>query len=140
MRSLPRPLDDRGPTCRRGAVGGDEGADAVERVGGDAAAVAQPGGELAVIDSAPAEGRLGKPGVPAIVGNFLQQVLSVHDWASDAGVASLPSLPPACVLRASVTGSEPRDCVLVNHKPSHYGCGMNDGMFPMQDSGGYSIS
>src|SRR5262245_58531938 len=91
MRSLPRSLDDGGPTCRRGAVGGDEGADAVERVGGDAPTVAQPRGELAVVDGAPAEGRLGKPGVSAIVGNFLQQILSVHDWASDAGVASLPS-------------------------------------------------
>src|SRR4029450_10667533 len=87
----PRSLNARRPPSRRGAVRGDEGADAVKRVGGDAAAVAQPGGELAVIDRAPAEGRLGEAGVPAIVGNFLQQVLSVHGWASDAGVASLPS-------------------------------------------------
>src|SRR5437870_3489826 len=91
MRGLPRPVDHRGPCCRGGAIRGDEGADAVERVGGDTAAVAQSCGELAVIDRAPAEGRLRESGMPAVVGNFLQQILSVHSWASDAGVASLPS-------------------------------------------------
>ena len=49
------------PRRRRGVVVGHEGADAVERVGGDAPAVAQPRGELAVVDGAPAEGRFGKP-------------------------------------------------------------------------------
>ena len=55
-----------------------EAADAVERLGGDAAAVAQPRGELAVVDGAAAEGGFGKPGLPAIVGDFLQQLLGVH--------------------------------------------------------------
>src|SRR5262245_3085349 len=72
-----RSLDDGG-TRDRGPVGLHEAADAVERLGGDAAAVAQPRGELAVIDGTPAEGRFRKSAVPAIVGDFLQQVLRVH--------------------------------------------------------------
>src|SRR5262245_41512046 len=72
-----RALDDGG-TRDRGPVGLHEAADAVERLGGDAAAVAQPRSELAVIDGAPAEGRFRKSAVPAIVGDFLQQVLRVH--------------------------------------------------------------
>ena len=55
-----------------------ETVDAVERVGGDAPAVAQPRRQLAVVDRAAAEGRFGKPGLPAIIGNFLQQLLGVH--------------------------------------------------------------
>ena len=54
-----RAFDHRAAEGRvRAAVRRHEGADAVERVGGDAAAVAQPAGELAVVDGAPAEGRL----------------------------------------------------------------------------------
>ena len=53
-------------------------ADAVERLGGDAAAVAKPARELAVVDGAPAEGGFGQAGLPAIVGDFLQQFLRVH--------------------------------------------------------------
>src|SRR5262249_1687308 len=72
-----RALDDGG-TRNRGAVGLHKAADAVERLGGDAAAVAQPRRELTVVDSAPAEGRFRKSAVPAIVGDLLQQVLRVH--------------------------------------------------------------
>src|SRR5262249_15665752 len=71
--------------------------------------------------------------------DFLQQVLSVHDWASDAGVASLP-LSRACVLRASVARSEPRDHRLVNHKQSHCGCGTEGGIIPISNIGQYSNS
>src|SRR5215472_6482348 len=74
---LARALDDGG-TRNRGPVGLHEAADAVERLGGDAAAVAQPRGELAVVDGAPAERRFRKSAVPAIVGDFLQQVLRLH--------------------------------------------------------------
>src|SRR5262249_23518073 len=74
---LARALDDRG-TRNRGPVGLHEAADAVERLGRDAAAVAQPRGELAVVDRAAAEGRFRKSAVPAVVGDFLQQVLRVH--------------------------------------------------------------
>src|SRR5215813_9648587 len=85
-----RTRDDRRP-CRRGrAVAGDEGADTVERVGGDAAAVAEPGGELAVIDGAPPESRLGKSAVAAIVGNLLQQFLGVHGCRPARAIASAP--------------------------------------------------
>src|SRR5262249_60021806 len=70
--------DRGGAAANRGAVFGHEGADGVERMGGNAPAVAQPAREFAVVDRAPAEGRLGKPGLAAIVGNFLQQLLGVH--------------------------------------------------------------
>ena len=63
---------------RRVAIGRHEGADAIERLGGDAAAVAQPACELAVVDRAPAEGRFSEAGVSAIFGYFLQQLLGVH--------------------------------------------------------------
>src|SRR5262245_6180127 len=52
---LARTLDDSG-TRRRRPVILHEVADAVERLGGDAAAVTQPRGELAVVDGAAAEG------------------------------------------------------------------------------------
>ena len=55
-----------------------EAVDAVERVGGDAAAVAQPRGELAVVDRAAAERGFGEAGLPAIVGDFLEELLGVH--------------------------------------------------------------
>ena len=59
-------------------MGSHEAVDAIKRVGGDAAAVAQPRGELAVIDGAAAESGFGKARLPAIVGNFLKQLLGVH--------------------------------------------------------------
>ena len=59
-------------TMRNWRVSGDEGLNAVERVGGDAAAVAQPGSELAVIDGAPSECGLRKPGLTTIIGDFLE--------------------------------------------------------------------
>jgi len=55
-----RARDQRRPRRDLGAVLGNEGADAVERVGGDAAAVAQAVGELAVVDGAAAEGGFGQ--------------------------------------------------------------------------------
>ena len=65
----------RGP-C--GRMGSHEAVDAVERVGRDPTAVAQPRGELAVIDGAASERRFGKSGLAAIVGDFLKQLLGVH--------------------------------------------------------------
>ena len=55
-----------------GQVLGHERADAVERVGGDASAVAQAARELAVVDRAASEGRFRDPGAPAVVGNLAQ--------------------------------------------------------------------
>src|SRR4051794_6958449 len=71
-------LDRPGRGRGRAFVGLHEGADGVERVGGDAPAVAQPRRELAVVDRAAAEGRLRQPGVTAIIGDLLQQVLCAH--------------------------------------------------------------
>src|SRR5262245_56161169 len=89
---------DAGGAGNRGPVGLHEAADAVERLGGDAAAVAQPRGELAVVDGAPAEGRFRKSAVPAIVGDFLQQVLRVHGPNASAFRSDLraPRLGTAC--------------------------------------------
>src|SRR6185312_8775135 len=55
-----------------------EGANAIERVGGDAPAVAQAAGELAVIDGATAEGRFGEPLRTAEVTDLLKYLL-VHE-------------------------------------------------------------
>src|SRR5262245_15818847 len=64
-------LDDGG-TRRRRPVILHEAADAFEGLGGDAAAVTQPRGELAVVDGAATEGRFRYPGVAAIFGDLLQ--------------------------------------------------------------------
>src|SRR5215203_1045802 len=72
-----RPRDHRGPPTD-GAVARHEAADAIECFGGDAAAVAKAAGELAVVDRAPAEGGFSQTSLPAIIGNFLQQLLRVH--------------------------------------------------------------
>ena len=74
---LARAFDDRGARALRG-MGRHEAVDAVERVGGNAAAVAQPRGELAVIDRAASEGRFRQAGLPAIIRNLLKQLLRVH--------------------------------------------------------------
>jgi hypothetical protein len=49
-----------------------ESMDAIECVGGDAAAVAQPRSEFAVVDGAPSERGLSESRRSAIVGDFLQ--------------------------------------------------------------------
>src|SRR5262249_39140239 len=92
-----RALDDGG-TRKRGPVGLHEAADAVGGVGGGAAAVAQPRGELAVIDGAPAEGRFRKAAVATIVGDFLQQVLRVHGPTFRSNLRA-PRLGTACGVR-----------------------------------------
>src|SRR5262249_17903250 len=65
-------------TRRRCLVALHETADAIERLGGDAAAVAQSRGELAVVDSTAAEGRFRQSAVPTVIGDLLQQFLRVH--------------------------------------------------------------
>ena len=57
---LARAFDDRQPLALR-RMRRHKTVDAVERVGGDAAAVAQPRRKLAVVDGAAAEGGFGKP-------------------------------------------------------------------------------
>ena len=63
---------------RNWRVSGDEGLNAVQRVRGDAAAVAQSGREFAVVHGAPSECGLREPGLTTIVGDFLEQLLGVH--------------------------------------------------------------
>ncbi len=69
--ALARALDDRRALALR-RMRRHEALDTVERVGGDAAAVAQPRRQLAVIDRAAAERRFGQSRAPAVIGNFLQ--------------------------------------------------------------------
>src|SRR5262249_3499790 len=107
---LARALDDGG-TGRRRAVVLHETADAIERLGGDAAAVAQPPGELAVVDGAAAEGRFRKAAMPAVVGDLLQQFLRVHGlealrFRSKPARAALPGT--ASVRRNQATANQAR--------------------------------
>ena len=80
LRSAPaaHALDHHRALALHAGIRAHEGADAVERFGGDAAAIAQAAGQLAVIDRAAAEGGFGQTGLAAIVGDFLQQLLCVH--------------------------------------------------------------
>ena len=66
-------ISSRGRGGRLDAVAGQEGADALQRLRRDAGAVAQARDELAVVDGAPAEGRLGHAGAPAELGDAVQQ-------------------------------------------------------------------
>src|SRR4051795_11326780 len=58
--------------------GGDIGLDAIERVDGDALALAQPVHQLAVIDRAAAKGRFRHVGVAAEFGYLAQDILVFH--------------------------------------------------------------
>src|SRR5262249_30054156 len=104
-----------------------EGADAVERVGGDAAAVAQAAGELAVVDGAAAESRLREPGLTAEIGDFPQNRV-VHGTIRRFLAAGSRLF---CRLVARPTSaSEPTGPVSVNHKRSHRGNGLPLGPNP----------
>ena len=113
---------DDGGTRRHRAVVLHELADAIDCLGGDAAAIAQPLGELAVVDGAAAEGGFRKSAVPAIVGDFLQQFLRVHGAKPRPFPPNL-RVPHLSKLTASVRrnrrSSEPRAASRVNHKASH---------------------
>src|SRR5256714_11001595 len=65
----------RHPARRRGS---DIGLDAIERVDGDALALAQPLHQLAVIDRAAAERRFRHVGVAAEFGYLAQDILVFH--------------------------------------------------------------
>ena len=108
-----------------------EAVDAVERVGGDAAAVAQPRGELAVIDGAAAEGRFRKPGLAAIVRNFLKELLRVHGVTRLPDVSSFPRVAVRAYDRAVRLGNQ-APWAKVNHKSAHYDSGQNDGLYPIK--------
>src|SRR5215469_10578271 len=115
-----RARDDGWPfaLCR---MRGHEAVDAIERVGGDAAAIAQPRRELAVIHRAAAEGGFGEPRLAAIIGNFLEELLRIH------GATPLPELVSPwpqrldfkVETRAAVVQSEPRVRGRINHKFAH---------------------
>ena len=117
----------RGPS---GRVGSHEAVDAVERVGGDAAAVAQPGGELAVIDGAASEGRFGKSGLAAIIADFLKQLLGVHGTAASYWFPRPRRAAVLGLLCARSSGaSEPIGEAEVNHKIAHHQSGQDSGIY-----------
>src|SRR5262249_54367067 len=137
---LARALDDGG-TRNRGAVGFHEAADAVERLGGDAAAVAQPRGELTVVDGAPAEGRFRKSAVPAIVGDLLQQVLRVHGLYASTFRSDLraPRLGTAWEGRRNQpTANQARRCPSTTKGPTAQ-VGRQMGCIPTTEKGRYCL-
>ena len=84
-RKLPRGSRFSGGTCRprggahaAGRGGRDIGLDAVERVDGDALALAQAVHQLAVIDRAAAEGRFRHVGLAAELRNLAQNLVVFH--------------------------------------------------------------
>src|SRR5690348_14596149 len=98
-----------------------EAVNAVERIGGDAAAVAQARRQLAVIDRAPAEGGFRKSGAPAVVRNLLEQLLCVHCPlpAPSAGPSKRPHPRLVVEIRALGDRSEASCWAMVNHNPAH---------------------
>ncbi len=84
-----RRLEQQAAAARR-AVGAarHEIADALERVGGDAAAIAQAAGKLAVVDRAAAEGRFCETSAPAEFADFLQNLI-VHRAFPENSCAAL---------------------------------------------------
>src|SRR5262249_56252737 len=114
----------------------------VGRRGGDAAAVAQPGGELAVVDGAPAEGRFRQSAVPAIVGDFLQQVLRVHGPNASTFRSNLraPRLGTACEMRRNrPTANQARRYPSTTKRPTSQVGGLM-GRIPTAGKGRYSLS
>src|SRR5450756_1086456 len=82
---------------RRGiGVARHETADALERIGGDAAAIAQTVGELAVVDRAAAEGGFGQAALAAEFADLLEYLI-VHGGAS---------LWPALIGRLAAQGTK----------------------------------
>src|SRR5436305_9834612 len=63
---------------RTGQRRGDKGLDAVQRIDGDALALAQPGNQLAVVDGAPAEGRFGHVEFTAEPGDLAKNLVVFH--------------------------------------------------------------
>src|SRR5262249_2761731 len=92
----------------RAAVLRHEGANAVEGVGGDAAAIAQAARKLAVVDRAAAECRLGETGLTAEIGDFPQDGI-VH--------GTIPAFPRPPETAALATTLSRRTCQKRN-KPS----------------------
>jgi hypothetical protein len=111
-------------------MGLHEAVDAIERVGGDAAAVAQPRRELAVVDGAAAERGFGQPGAAAIVGDLLKQLLRVHGTRPGrfpSAAARAQSCAVARFGRGWPRSSEPSDGRPVNHKLAHSHSGQDNG-------------
>ena len=103
-----------------GHGGGDIGLDAVQRVDGDALALAQPMHQLAVIDGAAAEGRFRHIRLAAEFGDLAQDLVVFHAelagfgtgwWAAAdrAGVLPPSAHPGKCARRTPFgTPQEPR--------------------------------
>src|SRR5262249_27939715 len=98
-------------------------------------------GELAVVDRAQAEGRFRKSAVPAIVGDFLQQVLRVHGLDASTFRSDLraPRLRDGLGGAQEPSHSEPSAPMSVNHKTSHFTGGMINGIIPNGEKGRYSL-
>src|SRR5262249_455039 len=102
-----------------------------ERVGGDAAAIAQPRRQLAIIDGAPAERGFRKAGAPAVIRNFLEQLLCVHcpSPPRDAGPRKPPHprLVMGIVIGAASGLANQTWWAAVNHNSAHSVSGQDSG-------------
>ena len=135
-----RPRDHRGP--RAGvAVARHEAADAVERLGGDAAAVAKPAGELAVVDRAAAEGGF-RPGRSAGNNRKFPATALARSWRVSPVFPRVPRHPfrsqvPgsarlfARLLRARALSNATNFAGWVNHKVAHHLDGIIYGQLPI---------
>ena len=128
-----RPIDDRGTRGVRGhAVVVHEASDAVERLGRDPSAIAEPRGELAVIDGAAAEG--GIPQARCADNSRRSPAAALGRSCQDASVEGFAPVPRAPVAKglcdAPDGDSEPIAPISVNHKTSHPRGGRHDGQMP----------
>src|SRR5579875_1524198 len=93
-------VEEHAPPPRpRVGIARHEGADALERVGGNATAVAKAACQFAVIDGAPTESRLGESARPAKFGDFLQDL-----FVYDESLAAFPD----CGSQRPLAESEPK--------------------------------
>src|SRR5690348_6465128 len=106
---------------------------AVERIGGDPAAIAQPSRQLTVIDRPPPERGFRKASTAAVIRNFLQQLLCVHcPIAGPSGPRSVLSRALLCVwLPGAADRTEPTHRAAVNHNPAHLSSGQHCGRSAM---------
>jgi hypothetical protein len=90
----------------------------IDCLGGDAAAIAQPRRELAIVDRAAAEGGFGQPVLAAKDGDFLNDLVVHWWWPRLGGTQRFPEV------------SEPSRPTIVNHKTQLGKVGDDSGLPP----------
>ena len=134
QRGLMRARDHRRAGEGGVAVRRHEGADAVERFGRDAAAVAKAARELAVVDGAPSERGFGEAGGAAVFGDFLKQLLRIH-WRRPGFLTGPARRRSRRLIRRWTDEIRSIPGERVNHKFAHYPDGQVDGLLPITRNG-----